>query len=179
MLFGTPIDERDPDHDYPLAGFRGGHGTMSGRGVLLATTLFDDAGTLGYLDLLTPRDVEPVTIEGLRHDGAGELEGLDHLERDRYSLVYNIDGCSWAYAGAFDEDGRTFTVERVLVGEDELAGGVLHGIEFDEGSGRFVVVVLHRHEPDAAARASGRGVGVRAAHARAGSGPGARAPVGR
>jgi dipeptidyl aminopeptidase/acylaminoacyl peptidase len=53
-------------------------------------------------------------------------------------LTYNIDGCSWAYAGSFDEAGRRFTVERVLVGEDELAGGVLHGLEFDAGSGRFV-----------------------------------------
>ena len=138
MLFGTPIDERDPGEDYPLSGFRGGHGTASGQGVLLATTLFDNTGSLGYLGLSQPRDVEPVTIKGLRHKGAGELEGLDHLEGDRYSLTYNIDGCSWVYAGALDEEARTFTVERVLVGEGELAGGVLHGIDHDEGSGRFV-----------------------------------------
>lgn len=139
MLFGTPIEEREPDQEQPLAGFRGGHGTESGRGILLTTTLFEDTGALGYFEFSRPGEVEPVTIDGLRHTGAGELEGLDHLEGDRYALVYNIDGCSWAYAGALDEDARTFTVERVLVGEDDLAGGVLHGIEFDEGSGRFVV----------------------------------------
>ena len=138
MLFGTPIEERDPEQDYPLSGFRGGHGTASGRGVLLTTTLFDDTGSLAYLDLARPGDVDPVTIDGLRHDGAGELEGLDHLVDDRYSLVYNIDGCSWVYAGTLDEEARSFTVERVLVGEGELAGGVLHGIEHDEESGRFV-----------------------------------------
>ena len=179
MLYGTPIEERDPDQDQPLAGFRGGHGTQSGRGILLTTTLFDDTGTLGYFDFSRPGEVEPVTIDGLRHGGAGELEGLDHLEGDRYSLVYNIDGCSWAYAGVLDEDARTFTIERVLVGEDELAGGVLHGIEFDDGERSLRRVVLHGHEPDAAARAPGRRVGVRAADARAGAGPGARAPVGR
>jgi dipeptidyl aminopeptidase/acylaminoacyl peptidase len=138
MLFGTPLEERDPEQDYPLSGFRGGHGTASGRGVLLTTTLFDDTGSLAYLDLARPGEVDPVTIDGLRHGGAGELEDLDHLVDDRYSLVYNIDGCSWVYAGALDEEARSFTVERVLVGEGALAGGVLHGIEHDEESGRFV-----------------------------------------
>ena len=138
MLYGTPIEERAPEDDHPLSGFRGGHGTQSGRGVLLTTTLFDDAGALGYLDFSKPGDVEPVRVDGLRHDGAGELEGIDHLEGDRYSLTYNIDGCSWAYAGSFEEGARSFTVERVLVGQGELAGGVLHGIHYDPGSGRAV-----------------------------------------
>lgn len=139
MLHGTPMEERDPEDDHPLSGFRSAYGTASGRGVLLTTTLFDDTGTLGYLDLSRPGRVEPVEIEGLRHRGVGELEGIDHLEGDRYLLLFNIDGCSWAYAGSLDEGGRIFAIERVLVGEDELAGGVLHGIDFDEGSGRFVV----------------------------------------
>ena len=137
-LHGTPIEERDPEQDYPLSGFGGGHGTASGLGVLLTTTLYDDTGTLAYLDLSRPGELDPVAIDGLRHEGIGELEGIDHLEGDRYALVYNIDGCSWVYAGALDEESRTFVVERVLVGEDELAGGVLHGIDFDEESGRFV-----------------------------------------
>lgn len=137
-VHGTPIEERDPEQDYPLSGFGGGHGTASGLGVLLTTTLYDDTGTLAYLDLSRPGELDPVAIDGLRHEGIGELEGIDHLEGDRYALVYNIDGCSWVYAGALDEESRTFVVERVLVGEDELAGGVLHGIDFDEESGRFV-----------------------------------------
>jgi dipeptidyl aminopeptidase/acylaminoacyl peptidase len=138
ILFGTPIEERDPEQHYPLSGFRSGWGTANGRGLLVATTLFDDAGSLAYLDLERPGELEPVAIAGLRHGGAGELEGLDHLEGDRYALAYNIDGCSWAYAGTFREDGREFIAERVLVGEDELEGGVLHGLDHDEGSGRFV-----------------------------------------
>jgi dipeptidyl aminopeptidase/acylaminoacyl peptidase len=139
VLYGTPIEERDPGTQYPLSGFRTGYGTASGSGVLLTTTLFDDTGTLAYLDLARPGEVEPVTVQGLVHDGVGELDGIDHLDGDRYRLDYNIDGCSWAYAGALDEASRTVTVERALVGEGELAGGVLHGIDFDEGSGRFVV----------------------------------------
>jgi len=139
MLFGTPIEERDPEQEYPPSGFQGAYGTASGLGLLLTTTLYDDGGTLAYLDLSRPGELEEVAIDGLRHSGAGELERIDNLEGDRYSLVFNIDGCSWAYAGVLDESSRTFTIERALVGEDELAGGVLHGIEFDKESGRFVV----------------------------------------
>ena len=147
MLYGTPIEERAPEDDHPLSGFRGGHGTQSGRGIVLTTTLFDDAGTLGYLDLSKPGDVEPVRLDGLRHDGVGELEGIDHLEGDRYSLTYNIDGCSWVYTGALEEGGRTFTIDRVLVGEGEFTGGVLHGIDYDEESGRFVAAFCTSTSP--------------------------------
>jgi pimeloyl-ACP methyl ester carboxylesterase len=147
MLYGTAIEERDPETEYPLSGFRAGYGTASGSGILLTTTLFDDTGTLAYLDLSRPGEVDPVTIEGLAHEGVGELEGLDHLEGDRYSLVYNIDGCSWAYAAEFDEAACAFTIERVLVGEGELAGGVLHGIHYDEVSARFVAAFCTATSP--------------------------------
>ncbi len=139
MLFGTPIEEREQGVDYPLSGFRSSHGTASGKGVLLVTTLFDDAGAPGYLDLAKPGEVEPVAIEGFEHEGAGELERLQHLEDDRYALVFNIDGCSWAYDTLFDEGARRLRVERVLVGQGELAGGVLHGLNFDESNGRFAL----------------------------------------
>ena len=135
MLHGTPIDERAADTAYELSGFNTAYGVVSGSGVLLTTALYDDAGSLGFLDLSRPGELESVTIAGLVHEGIGELERLDHLEGDRYSLTYNIDGCSWAYAGSFEEGARSFTVERVLVGQGELAGGVLHGIHYDPGSG--------------------------------------------
>ena len=32
MLFGTPIEERDADGEYPLSGFRPAHGTLERRG---------------------------------------------------------------------------------------------------------------------------------------------------
>jgi pimeloyl-ACP methyl ester carboxylesterase len=138
MLYGTPMEERDPEARYPLSGFRGAYGTASGKGVLLTTTIYEDAGSLALLDLARPGELEPVAIHGLAHDGAGELEGFTHVNGDRYVLTYNIDGCSWAYAGALDEAARTFGVERVLVGEGKLAGGVLHGLHHDPKSGRYV-----------------------------------------
>ncbi len=138
MLYGTPIEDRDPDATYPPSGFRSAYGTQSGGGILLTTTLFDDKGSLGFLDLTRPGEIAPIAIGGLAHEGVGELEGLDHLDDDRYSLTYNIDGCSWVYAGTFDEAALAFSVDRVLVGEGELAGGVLHGLHHDAGSGDFV-----------------------------------------
>jgi dipeptidyl aminopeptidase/acylaminoacyl peptidase len=139
MLYGTPIEGRDHDAEYPLSGFRSSHGTASGKGVLLVTTLFDDTGGLGYLDLAHPGEIEPVSIDGLAHDGAGELERIQHLEQDRFATIHNIEGYSWAYDGRFDEASRAFAVDRILAGEEELGGGVLHGLHYDRSSGRFVV----------------------------------------
>ena len=139
LLYGTPIEDRDPAEHYPLTGFRSPHGTASGKGVLLTTTLFDDTGSVGYLDLARPGEVEPVSIAGLIHEGVGELERIQHLEGDRYALVLNIDGCSWAYDTSLDEDGRSIIANRVLVGQGELADGVLHGLHYDTASGRFAI----------------------------------------
>ena len=168
MLHGTPLDERDGDGEYALSGIASPHGTKSGSGILLVTTIFGDTGVPGYLDLTKPRaDIERVAFRGLVHEGAGELERVQHLEGDRYAAVFNIDGCSWAYEARLDEAARTLTVERILVGEGELAGGVLHGIDCDEESGRFALAFctatmptqLYVLEPDRSDAEGGVGVG--------------------
>ncbi len=138
VLHGTPLGEREEGREYPRAGFASSHVTASDQGMLVATTLFDDRGTPGYL-ALDGGDVEPVAVDGIVHRGEGELERLQHLERDRYAAVYNIDGCSWAYDAQFDEAARRLTLERVLVGQGELADGVLHGLDLDRSTGRFAV----------------------------------------
>ena len=147
VLYGTPLDERDEGRDYPLTGLGSAHGTVSGKGILLTTTVFDDSGGPGYLELDDPGEIEPVTIDGLVHEGAGELEALQHLEGGRYAAQYNIDGCSWVYETLFDEAGRSLAVERVLVGEDELAGGTLHGLHYDEESGGFALSFCTATDP--------------------------------
>ena len=139
VLYGTPLEEREAGWDDPPSGIRSPHATGSGRGVLLVASLFDDAGTPAYLHLARPGAMEPVSVTGLVHDGVGELERLQHLADDRYAVHYNIDGCSWAYDARFDEDARSLAIERVLVGQGELAGGVLHGLDFDHPSDRFAV----------------------------------------
>jgi pimeloyl-ACP methyl ester carboxylesterase len=138
ILHGTPLDEREDGREYPRAGFDSAHVTASGEGLLLATTLFDDRGAPGYLPL-DGEQLEPVAVDGLVHAGDGELERLQHLEDDRFAAVYNIDGCSWAYDARFDEPARRLTLERALVGQGELADGVLHGLDLDQSTGRFAV----------------------------------------
>ncbi len=154
MLYGTPLDEREEGCDYPLSGFgspssglASSHGTVSGRGVLLRTAVFDDAGSPGYLELDGPGEIEPVTIDGLVHEGAGEFEGLQHLEGSRYAALYSIDGCSWVYETVFDESARTLEVKRVLVGKGELSRGILHGLDYDDGSGRFALSYCTATDP--------------------------------
>ena len=147
MLYGTPLEEREEGREYPLSGFGSAHGTASGKGIVLVTTLYDDGGAPGYVDLARSGEVEPVPIDGLVHDGIGELERIQHLEDDRFAAIYNIDGCSWVYDTRFDEPTRTFTVERVLVGEGELAGGVLHGLHYDRGTGRFAASLCTATNP--------------------------------
>jgi dipeptidyl aminopeptidase/acylaminoacyl peptidase len=139
ILYGTPIDEREEGKEYPLTGFRGAHAVESGNGLLIGTALFGDEGVPAFIAFDRPGEIEPVSITGLAHTGAGELEDLRHLEGDRYAAIYNIDGCSWVYDARFDEAARSLTVERVLVGEGDLAGGVIHGLHYDEESGRFAL----------------------------------------
>jgi hypothetical protein len=54
LLYGTPLEERSPDQKVPPSGFGEFWFTPSNRGFLFATVLFDDLGSLGYMDLATP-----------------------------------------------------------------------------------------------------------------------------
>jgi pimeloyl-ACP methyl ester carboxylesterase len=139
LLYGTPLEERTEGFEVAPSGIRSPHYVLSGNGLLLVSSLVDDAGSPGFLAFERPGEIEPVSLEGLRHEGEGELEGLQHLDDDRYELRFNIDGCSWAYEARFEEAHRRLAVERVLVGEGDLSGGVLHGLHYDEASGRIAL----------------------------------------
>ena len=147
VLYGTPIEDREEGREYPLPGLRSPYGTTSGHGILLVASVFDDAGTTAYLDLGRPGQLEQVSVDGLAHSGAGELERIERLDGDRYALHYNIDGSSWAYDARFDEAGRTLTVTDVLVGQGVLAGGVLHGLHLDTAAERFAVAFCTATNP--------------------------------
>jgi pimeloyl-ACP methyl ester carboxylesterase len=134
-LLGRPLAERQAGVSYPPNGLGAAHLTPGG-GVLFISALHDDGYGLTYLSLNQPDAVEPVAIHGLAHSGAGELTGLTHCAGAAYLLTYNIDGCSWVYAGDFDEQARRFDVRAVLVGRGELAGGVLESLDYDAASGR-------------------------------------------
>ena len=91
ILHGTPLEDREDGRDYPRSGIRWSRFTASGNGLLLVTTLFDDSGAPGYLDLTERKEIEPVALEGAVHRGVGELERLQHLEGDRYAVIFNAN----------------------------------------------------------------------------------------
>ena len=138
LLYGTPLAQRTAGQSVPLTAF-GACEFVSEEGLLLTTALFADTYGLGYLAFDQSTVVQPVTINGLRHHGVGELVGLEHVHANHYLISYNIDGCSWAYEGAFEEAARTFTVTRVICGEGVLQNGVLEAINHERASGRYVL----------------------------------------
>jgi pimeloyl-ACP methyl ester carboxylesterase len=147
MIWGTPIEGRAEGEEHPLFGFQTAQFTASGRGLLVVNSLFEDGYGPGYIDLDRPGEVEPVALEGVVHQGQGELEGFDRIEGDRLVARFNIDGAAWAYEGEFDEDARKVTLSRVLVGTGELEGGVVHGIFHDQKSDRYVLSFCTANQP--------------------------------
>lgn len=146
-LYGTPLEQRRPGASHPPSGIRAGALTPSGRGLLLVSAAHEDTYGLGHLDLDEPRGIMPVAVSGLRHSGVGELEDVSRLDGERYRLSYNIDGVAWVYAARLDEAARALRVERVLVGEGSLAGGVLEGLHYDKATGRTAVAFTTATQP--------------------------------
>ncbi|MBX3011377.1 MAG: S9 family peptidase [Caldilineaceae bacterium] len=138
LLYGIPLEQRTPGQEVPLTGFAGCEFTPE-KQLLLITALFTDSYGLGYLRFDTPEQVLPVTIQGLVHQGVGELVDLQHCDADHYLLIYNIDGCSWAYEGVLAEAERTFTITRTICGTGALQNGVLEAITQEKATGRYVL----------------------------------------
>lgn len=139
LLFGTPLEQRNPGDTVPLNSFGESEFTSSGSGLLVFSSIEQDTYGLSYLFFDQPQSVEKVAINGLIHTGAGEFEGLRHLQDDRYSLLYNIDGVSWLYEAEFDEQQRTMTILHVICGQGLLADGVLDSWYYDKHADRFVL----------------------------------------
>lgn len=131
LLFGTPIEKRSSDQKLPLNSISACHFTRNG-GLLFITSLFEDTFGLGYLNLNSPDEVKPVSIEGIQHTGNGVLDQLEHLNGNRYLLLYNIDGCSWAYEGVFDEISLSVKLNSAILGSGTLSEGVLESIHYDK-----------------------------------------------
>jgi pimeloyl-ACP methyl ester carboxylesterase len=139
VIYGTTIEEQPDRSQVPPCGIRAIEFSPDGGGLLLISAVFDDTYGLGYLDLSRPGKIEPVKLTGTVHSGAGEMESLDWLRDDRYSVRFNIDGVSWLYEGVFDEEAREVRLEQVLVGEGELANGTLEHADYDDASDSFAL----------------------------------------
>src|SRR5215210_3472551 len=65
MIWGVPIEDRVEGEEQPPSGIQTVQFTSSGRGLLVSTSLFDDAYGPGYLDLARPGEIEPVALDGI------------------------------------------------------------------------------------------------------------------
>ena len=165
MLFGTPIEERDSDAEYPLTGFRASHGTVSGAGCSYRRRC---------------------TRTGARSD-TSTCRGPARSSRSR--STDSVTRVTASPGGARAPRGRSVRADvqhrRLLVGVCGLArrgGAAVHDRACAGGRGRTCRrdapraplrrgqrtvrrVVLYRHEPDAAARAARDGCGSCDTHA--------------
>lgn len=139
LLYGVPLDAREPGQSVPLNGIRNCHFVAGDAGLLCTSALFDDRRGVTYLDLDAPDDPCPVEVAGLAHEGVGELYKLEQLADGRYLLDYNIDGVSWAYEATLDLDALRLTVEHVLVGQPPLDGGVIQWLGYEKASDDYAL----------------------------------------
>jgi len=139
LLFGTPLETRSSAQEVPLNGIFSSHFTPGNRGLLFVTVLYNDQYGLGYFELSDTRQVKPILISGILHQGVGELTDLVHLRDSHFLLTYNIDGCSWLYEGTFDEDQLVMNLEYVIAGSGQIANGVLESCNYDRASDRFIL----------------------------------------
>jgi pimeloyl-ACP methyl ester carboxylesterase len=139
LLYGVPMEDRQPGQDVPLNSISNTHFTHENRGLLLMTSLFDDSLGLGYIRLAGPKRVKPVSIVGIKHKGIGELVNCSSIKKHRYLLEYNIDGCTWLYEGEFNEPDLKMIIKSTLIGKGKLSNGVLESIEFEKLTDRFIL----------------------------------------
>ncbi len=139
LLWGTPMQQRQPDQQVAPTAISGSNFMADGSGIFFSTIIFDDKGSLGRLSFDDPKNIQPITIEGLRHDGIGEMEGFNHLHGDLYTLSYNIDGCSWLYEATLNQTNWVMTAQHVIVGQGELSNGVIESVRYDKDGVRYGV----------------------------------------
>jgi len=139
LLFGKPLDQRKPGEMVPANGLGFAEFTPGGNAALVTTAIFDDKYSLGLIDFASPGEVQPVKLDGMVHSGVGELMALSHLKGTHYAVHFNIDGCSWLYEGILNEEKRSLSLRHVIVGDGDLAGGVLEHYSYDKTGDRFVL----------------------------------------
>jgi len=138
-VYGVPINERTSDTPVVYSGITNAAYSPNERGLLALAAIYEDTYSLVYIALDKPDLAQRVTVAGVQHSGAGEMVNLSHLEGDRYSIEYNIDGVSWLYEGRFDQAASAFNITRALVGTGQLANGVLLSHNYEKATGRFVI----------------------------------------
>jgi esterase/lipase len=132
VLYGKPLEDRSPGESVPLNGIGSSVFSPSEKGAVVITSLYDDTYSLGYIDFRKPGQMQEVQVKGVKHKGVGEMVELVHLKKDRYLIIYNIDGCTWVYEGVFNEKKRLMTLNYTLVGLKPLDNGMLEHVDYDK-----------------------------------------------
>jgi len=138
-IYGKPLSEREEGEEVPLNAFGGGFFTEDENSLVFSNAIFKDTYGLGHLELENPDEAIEVAIEGLAHSGVGEFHGIETLKNKRFLLHFNIDGVSWVYESEYDPHKKVMRVVHTLVGQAELAEGVLEAISYDQETDRFVL----------------------------------------
>ncbi len=138
-LLGTPMAERTPESEPRKYNVGGGTFVRNDSGLLLGTSEFEDTYGLAYLSLDNPKALQEIPINGIQHEGVGELDSIRHLTGQTYLLIYNIDGSSWVYEATLDEENLVMQVNHLLCGKGELAGGVLESIRYNKEQDEYAL----------------------------------------
>jgi pimeloyl-ACP methyl ester carboxylesterase len=138
-FYGVTLEQRQAGEKAEPTGIHNIHFVANDTAVICKTILFDDSYGLAHIPLDNPDQISPVTITGQQHTGAGELEAVEHLEGNRYTVQFNIDGCTWLYEAELDETTWTMRLTHLLCGAGELANGVLESVTYDKAGDRFAL----------------------------------------
>jgi pimeloyl-ACP methyl ester carboxylesterase len=138
LLYGKPLDQREKGEQVQLNAF-GRSFFAKDNHLVFENAIFQDTYGLGMMDLDNPDDVIEVIFSGLEHSGVGEFEGIDILDNGRFILQFNIDGVSWAYEAEFNPETHSMQIVHTLVGQGELAQGVLEAIQYHHESDSFAL----------------------------------------
>lgn len=139
LIYGKRLEDRTQGEAVPLNGIGSAEFAPSGKAAILTSAVFDDTYSLGYVNFAKPGELLPVKVKGIVHKGAGELERIGPVVENRYLIQYNMDGCSWVYEGAFNEDKLEMNCQFVLVGRKPLNNGKLEHIDYDEDADLFTI----------------------------------------
>lgn len=139
LLYGKPINQRTEEEQVQLNSIGDVHFVDNEENIIFYTTLFDDRGGIGLMELSDTDDVKPVRIMGTAHTGSGEFTGIRHLKENNYLLSYNIDGCDWGYEAEFDENDKVFNIKYTIFGQGILSQGVIEHIDYEKDTDSFIL----------------------------------------
>jgi hypothetical protein len=137
LLYGKPIEERKAGEAVPLNGLGASMFAPSGKAAIVTSSVFDDTYSLGYIHFKKPHHIQAIQLKGVVHKGVGEMENVVHLKDNRYVVTFNIDGCSWAYEGIFDEKKLSMNLKYVLVGQEPFDSGMIEHLDYDSSEDVF------------------------------------------